>query len=67
MDFASLGVAPGAQAGICAVMPTHQARVAFCLDGDKWGERERERRDECCHKYQHGKHGAGNLTVYKLK
>lgn len=43
MDFASLGVAPGAQAGICAVMPTYQARVAFCLDGDKWGERERER------------------------
>lgn len=41
MDFASLGVAPGAQAGICAVMPTHQACVAFCLDGDKWGERER--------------------------
>lgn len=38
MDFASLGVE-----GIWAVMPpTHQACVAFCLDGDKQ-ERGKER------------------------
>lgn len=64
MDFASLGVAPDAQPDFCAVMPPiHRAHVAFA-----WMEiNRRGRGDECGHKYQHGKYGAGNLTAYKLK
>lgn len=61
MDFVSLGVALGAQPGLCAVMPpTHRACVAFA-----WMEiNRRGREDECGHKYQHGKCAAGNLAAY---
>lgn len=60
MDFASLGVAPGAQPGFCTVMaPPHRARVVFA-----WMEiNRRGREDEYGHKYQHRKRGAGNLIA----
>lgn len=53
MDFVPLGVTPVAQPGFSAVMPP-----------STWMEiNRRGREDECGHKYQHGKHGAGNLTA----